>query len=90
MNCTNEQMVCYATFKLTAEAEHGWMAKKEHMQQQLGKGMCISWEDFKDAFLGRFFPQTVRHAKAQEFMDLTQGSMTGEHCAAKFVKPLKN
>lgn len=46
MNCTDEQMVRYATFKLTAEAERWWMAKREHLKQRLGEGMpiyrCIS------------------------------------------------
>jgi hypothetical protein len=36
--------------------------------------------------LERFFPQTIRQAKAQEFTDLVQGSMTMEQYAAKFIE----
>jgi N-glycosylase/DNA lyase len=52
-------MVSYATFKLTAEAERWWTSKKDHLQQQVGEGIPITWKDFKDAFLERFFPQSV-------------------------------
>jgi hypothetical protein len=34
----------------------------------------------------RFFPQTIRQAKAQEFTDLVQGSMPVEEYAAKFIE----
>jgi hypothetical protein len=33
MRCTDDQMVFFATFKLAAEAEQWWTAKKEHVQQ---------------------------------------------------------
>jgi len=76
-------MVRYATFKLTPEAERWWTSKKDHLQQQLGKGIPITWKNFKDAFLERFFPQSIQLAKAQEFTDLVQGSSTVEQYAAK-------
>jgi hypothetical protein len=59
MCCTDEQMVPYATFKFTAEAEHWWTSNKDHFQQQLGEGVPITWKNFNDAFLERFFPQSV-------------------------------
>jgi nitrate/nitrite-specific signal transduction histidine kinase len=42
MNCTEDQMVRYATFKLAAEAECWSTAKREHLQQQLGESALIS------------------------------------------------
>jgi hypothetical protein len=39
MCCTDEQMVSYATFKLTAKAERWWTSKKDHLQQQVGEGV---------------------------------------------------
>jgi hypothetical protein len=86
MNCTDEQKVRYATFKLTAKVERWWVAKKEHMQQQLEDGALIQWEDFKKEFLDQFFPQTIRLAKAQEFTDLLQGSTSMEQYACKFIE----
>ncbi|XP_062145283.1 uncharacterized protein LOC133852534 [Alnus glutinosa] len=86
MNCSDEQKVRYATFKLTAEAERWWVVKKEHMQQQIEEGALIRWEDFKKEFLDRFFSQSIRLAKAQEFMDLLEGSMNVEQYATKFIE----
>jgi hypothetical protein len=86
MCCTDKQMVRYATFKLTAEAERWWTSKKDQLQQQLGEGVPITWKNFKDTFLVRFFPQSVRLAKAQEFTDLVQGSSTVEQYAARFIE----
>jgi len=86
MCCTDEQMVSYATFKLTAEAELWWTSKKDHLQQQVGEGISITWKNFKDAFLERFYPQSVRLAKAQEFTDLVQGLWTVEQYAARFIE----
>jgi hypothetical protein len=86
MCCTDEQKVCYATFKLTDEAERWWVSKKDHLQQQLGQGVPITWKNFKDSFLERFFPQSVRQAKAHEFIDLVQGPSTVEQYAAKFIE----
>jgi hypothetical protein len=40
--CTDEQMVRYATFKLTVEAERWWTSKKDHLQQQLGRVVPIT------------------------------------------------
>ena len=62
------------------------MAQKEHLQKWLGAKVTIPWKDFKDAFLEQFFPQTIRQAKAQEFIDLVQGAMTVEEYAAKFIE----
>jgi len=35
----------------------------------------VTWEFFTGAFLDRFFPRELREAKAQEFMNLRQGTM---------------
>ncbi|GLT65655.1 hypothetical protein SLA2020_380730 [Shorea laevis] len=86
MCCTDDHIVRYATFKLTADAECLCVAKKEHLDQRLGKGMSISWKNFKEAFLECFFPPLVRQAKAQEFTELIQGSLTVEQYAAKFIE----
>ena len=36
--------------------------------------------------MGKYFPATVRHAKAQEFLELRQGTMTVMEYMAKFTK----
>ena len=36
--------------------------------------------------MGKYFPDTVRHAKAQEFLELKQGTMTVMDSVARFTK----
>ena len=36
--------------------------------------------------MGKYFPDTVRHAKAQEFLELKQGTMTMMDYVAIFTK----
>ena len=36
--------------------------------------------------MGKFFPASTRHVKAQEFLELKQGTMTVIEYVAKFTK----
>ena len=36
--------------------------------------------------MSKYFPATARHAKAQEFLELKQGTMTMMEYVAKFIK----
>ena len=36
--------------------------------------------------MGKYFPDTTRHAKAQEFLELKQGTMTVMDYVARFTK----
>src|SRR5688572_23777889 len=46
----------------------------------------IGWEEFKAAFLDRFFPLELRDAKVQEFINLRQGGMSVREYSLKFTK----
>ena len=46
----------------------------------------MTWIEFHELFMGKYFPATTRHAKAQEFLDLRQGTMTVMEYVAKFTK----
>ena len=30
----------------------------------------MTWAEFQEMFMGKYFPETARHAKAQEFLEL--------------------
>ncbi|WMV08081.1 hypothetical protein MTR67_001466 [Solanum verrucosum] len=45
----------------------------------------ITWECFSETFLDRFFPRELREAKAQEFMNLRQGSISVQEYGLKFT-----
>ena len=36
----------------------------------------MTWAEFHNLFMGKYFPDTAHHAKAQEFLELKQGTMT--------------
>ena len=42
--------------------------------------------EFRELFMGKFFPASARHAKAQEFLELKQGNMTVLEYVAKFTE----
>ena len=39
--------------------------------------------------MGKYFPETAKHAKAQEFLELRQGAMTVMHYVARFTELAK-
>ena len=42
--------------------------------------------EFHELFMGKNFPATTRHAKAQEFLELKQGAMTVMEYVARFIE----
>ena len=46
----------------------------------------MTWAEFHDLFMGKYFPDTARHAKAQEFLELKQGAMTVIEYVARFTE----
>ena len=46
----------------------------------------MTWAEFHDLFMGKYFPNTARHAKAQEFLELKQGTMTILEYVARFTE----
>ena len=42
--------------------------------------------EFQELFMGKYFPDTKRHAKAQEFLELKQGTMTVMEYVARFTE----
>ena len=47
---------------------------------------AMTWAEFHKLFIGKYFSVTVRHAKAQEFLELRQGTMTVMEYVAKFIE----
>ena len=46
----------------------------------------MTWAEFHELFMGKYFPATVRHPKAQEFLELRQGTMTMMQYVARFTE----
>ena len=45
----------------------------------------MTWVEFLDLFMGKYFPDIARHVKAQEFLELKQGTMTVMGYVARFT-----
>ena len=46
----------------------------------------MTWEDFRELLMSKFFPTSVKYAKGREFHGLRQRSMTILEYVAKFIK----
>ena len=60
-----------ATFRLEGESQVWWDWVKVSWDPE-----TMTWGEFRELFMDKFFPAFARHAKAREFLELKQGSMT--------------
>ena len=70
-----------AAFQLEGEAQVWW--KWERTSRDLE---AMIWAEFQELFMGKYFPVTARHAKAQEFLELKQGAMTVMDYVTRFTE----
>ena len=68
---SNTTKIRLAAFQLEGEAQVWWNWAKTSRDLD-----AMTWAKFHDLFMGKYFPNTARHAKAQEFLELKQGTMT--------------
>ena len=54
-----------ATFQLEGEAQVWWRWARTSRDSE-----AMTWAMFQELFMGKYFPETARHAKAQEFLEL--------------------
>ena len=70
-----------AAFQLEGEARVWWRWVKTSRDLEV-----MTWAEFQELFMGKYFPETARHAKAQEFLELKQGAMTMMDYVARFTE----
>ena len=70
-----------AAFQLEGEAQVWWNWAKTSRDIE-----AMTWAEFQELFMGKYFPDTTRHAKAQEFLELKQGTMTVMDYVARFTE----
>ena len=70
-----------ATFQLEGEAQVWWNWAKTSRDLK-----AMTRAEFQELFMGKYFPDTARHAKAQEFLELKQGTMTMMDYVARFTE----
>ena len=70
-----------SVFQLEGESQIWWDWVKASKDLKV-----MTWEEFRELFMSKFFPAFARHAKAREFLELKQGTMTVFEYVAKFTK----
>ena len=70
-----------AAFQLEGESQVWWDWVKTSRNLE-----AMTWGDFRELFMSKFFPASARYAKVQEFLGLRQGSMTVLEYVAKFIE----
>ena len=70
-----------AAFQLEGEARVWWRWVRTSRDLKV-----MTWAEFQELFMGKYFPETARHAKAQEFLELKQGATTVMDYVARFTE----
>ncbi|XP_057960892.1 uncharacterized protein LOC131152943 [Malania oleifera] len=84
LQCTDEQKVLYAVFKLIGEAERWWEVV-ELLEEKRLVPVAMTWSHFREVFFDLYFLVSVRKAKVEEFLNLTQGQLIVQQYAARFL-----
>ena len=78
---TDTTRIKLAAFQLEGEAQVWWNWSKISRDLE-----AMTWAEFHDLFMGKYFSDTTRHAKAQEFLELKQGAMTVIEYVARIME----
>ena len=76
----NATRIKLATFRLEGDSQIWW-----DWVRVLRDLETMTWGEFSELFMDKFFSASARHAKAREFLELKQGSMTVLEYVAKFT-----
>ena len=70
-----------AAFQLEGESQvwRDWIKVSRDLE-------TMTWKEFQELFMSKFFPASARHVKAREFLELNQGSMIVLEYVAKFTE----
>ena len=78
---SNTTRIRLAAFQLEGEAQVWWNWAKTSRDLE-----AMTWAEFQELFMGKYFSDTPRHAKAQEFLELKQRTMTVMEYVARFTE----
>ena len=68
-------------FQLEGESQVWWDWVKTSRDLK-----AMTWAEFHGLFMSKYFPATAKHAKAQEFLELRQRTMTVMEYMARFTE----
>lgn len=81
LECSDDELrVSTAIFMLEGPAYNWWRM----IRPKTDDGGQLTWDGFKKIFYQRYFPESARKQKENEFQELTQGSMSVAEYSDKF------
>ena len=84
MGCSNEQMVTYSAFMLRDKALDWWKVVQRRLPWE------VSWTQFKEEFIEKFYPTIYKDQKIEEFFKLEQGTMSVKDYEKKFLELVRH
>ena len=78
MSCTDEHRVLFSSFLMEDRAKDWW----DSVERRYPDG--ISWDQFQQEFTDRFFPQSHKDSKIEEFFKFEQKNMSVSEYEKKF------
>ena len=78
---SNATWITLASFQLDGESQIWWEWVTTSRDLE-----TMTWDDFRKLFMGKYFLASTRHAKAREFLELRQGTMTVLEYVARFIE----
>ncbi|XP_038883959.1 uncharacterized protein LOC120074858 [Benincasa hispida] len=86
IRCPKDHKVRLSTFLLQKGAEKWWkviLAKRSSSE-------AMTWPEFRQVFADKYYPSAFKKAKREEFLRLTQGSMTVVEYEQRFTELSQN
>ena len=78
---SNAAKIRLAAFQLEGESQVWWDWAKTSRDIE-----AMTWVEFHELFMGKYFPATARHEKAQEFLGLRQRTMIVMQYVGRFTE----
>ena len=78
---SNATQIRLEIFQLKGESQVWWDWVKASRDLE-----AMTWEDFHELFMEKYFPVSFLHAKVREFLELRQGTMIVLEYMAKFIE----
>ncbi|XP_022895365.1 uncharacterized protein LOC111409559 [Olea europaea var. sylvestris] len=82
MACTDAQKVSCAEFMLVGAAGHWWESASRTRTE--AQQCAMTWAQFKEEVMTKYFPQSLRDRREAEFLQLKQGNMSLDEYERKF------
>ncbi|XP_057958682.1 uncharacterized protein LOC131151453 [Malania oleifera] len=73
-------------FKELGKTFNAKASEEIKVEDQWSEPAVTTWSQFREIFFDRYFPASTREAKAGEFLNLTQGYLSIQQYAIKFME----